>query len=231
MVEPVETYFAAQSDPSGSVCPNKPLRWGFAPMSIHRGKSQMSFRRITGILFATASLVLVPSAALAGEYPGDPEDVIVTDTNPAPGEPFNVIVDGGPESDEVTLTVTSNDPGVSDDDIEIAGTQSMTKAATGGVAEFTVTLYVEGRYTLVGFDEAGNRVGETIVVVGDGTAGESGTAGEGAGGAGAGGAVGGLGATGADDMTMLIGGAGVLLLAGGGLALVAAHRRRSHVVA
>ena len=191
----------------------------------------MTVRRILGCAAAVIfAIALSPSSALA--YEGDDSVLVVSDTNPAPGQPFNVQVDAGADSDEATLTVTSQGSSVAtdDDDIEIAGTQSLTKPTNAGVARFTVTIHVEGRYNLVGFDAAGNRVGQSVVVVGDGVGGSGGGdegAGSGAAGASAGASAGGgLPLTGVDGSTAIIGGAGLLLVAGG-VALVASRRRTS----
>ena len=92
----------------------------------------MTLRHLFASLIAVSAVVLSPTAALA--YEGDDDVLVVSDANPQPGEPFTVRVDAGPESDEATLSITSESPGVSDDDIEIAGTQSMTKPTTAGVA-------------------------------------------------------------------------------------------------
>ena len=191
----------------------------------------MTVRRILGCAAAVIfAIALSPSTALA--YEGDDSVLVVSDTNPAPGQPFNVQVDAGADSDEATLTVTSQGSSVAadDDDIEIAGTQSLTKPTNAGVARFTVTIHVEGRYNLVGFDAAGNRVGQSVVVVGDGATGSGGGgegAGSGAAGASAGSSTGGgLPLTGVDGNTAIIGGAGLLLVAGG-VALVATRRRSS----
>jgi LPXTG-motif cell wall-anchored protein len=194
-------------------------------------------RRMIGAAVAATALVLVPTGSFG--YEGDAEVLVVTDGNPEPGEPFEVIVEAGPESDEATLTVTSQDPDVSDDAIDIAGTQSMTKATNAaGAATFTVTLYVEGRYVLQGFDEDGNLVGESMVVVGDGEPGsedgnaeggdaEGGDEATGGGGTSAGGGVT-LPDTGSSTGTMLLGGAGALLLAGG-VALLYTRRRNTQL--
>jgi len=195
----------------------------------------MHLGRTLGSVVATAALVLVPSAALAGEYGGDDEDMIVTETNPEPGEPFEVVVDTGTgaDNDEATLTVTSEDPGVSDDAIEIAGSQSMTKATVAGRANFTVTLNVEDAYSLVGRDEFGNVVARAAVVVGDGArgSGDAGGSGEAAAGGSAGGvAGGGLGATGASVATTALAvGGSALVLAGGAVLLL--RRRRIETTA
>jgi LPXTG-motif cell wall-anchored protein len=188
-------------------------------------------RRMIGAAVAATALVLVPTASFG--YEGDAEVLVVTDGNPESGEPFEVIVEAGPESDEATLTVTSEDPDVSDDAIDIAGTQSMTKATNAaGAATFTVTLYVEGRYVLQGFDEAGNLVGESMVVVGDGEPGsedgdaQGGDEAAGGGGTSAGGVA--LPDTGSSTGTMLLGGAGALLLAGGA-ALLYTRRRNTQL--
>ncbi|QNN54010.1 LPXTG cell wall anchor domain-containing protein [Nocardioides mesophilus] len=178
----------------------------------------MTLRRAFGTLLAVCTLILAaPGAAMA--YEGDDEGVAVSDTNPAPGQPFQVIVNAGEGSDEATLTITPPD-GVPAGSITIDGVQttSLTKATTAaGTAEFTVILGVEAYYTLVGLDEAGNRVGESVVVVGDAVAGvggddidENGL---------------GLPDTGAGQSSLLIGGAGALLLVGGGATLLYSRRR------
>jgi LPXTG-motif cell wall-anchored protein len=176
----------------------------------------MTFRRVLGCALAALALTLVPTAAFAGDgYDGDDEALLVSDTNPGVGEPFTVVVNT--DTDEATLTVTSQDSSVPDSDIEIAGTQSMTKATTGGAAEFTVTLHAAGRYDLVGTDANGDRVGSAVVVVGGASAGGDDTGDDGA--------LGGLGDTGADSGTLLLAGAGALLLAGGGAVMLVARRR------
>ena len=195
----------------------------------------MTVLRLLGSLLLAAALVLLPTSAFADPYPGEEEEMVVSDTNPEPGEPFEVVVDAGPDSDEATLTVTSDD--ADDSDIEIAETQSLTKATNAaGIARFTVTLYEEGVYTLISYDENMNVIERTQVVVGDGEPGEDGGAGGGAGGdAGAGGSAGGsgdssagigLGDTGAGSTSVLLGSTGVLLLLGGGAALMYSRRRK-----
>lgn len=204
----------------------------------------MNLGRAIGTALVAATLVLSPSAALA--YDGDDEEMLVTETNPEEGEPFEAIVDTGTgaDNDEATLTVRSLNPRVPDGAIEIAGSQSMTKNTVAGKASFTVTLYEEARYQLVGRDEFGNVVGRAMVVVGDGGRGTGGGGGNGgnggdnagggagnnAGGSGLADAVGGLGDTGASGLTTALGlGGGALLLAGGGVLL--ARRRRTESVA
>ena len=195
----------------------------------------MLLGRTLGSAAAAVALALVPSAALAGDYGGDDEDMVVTETNPEPGEPFEVVVDTGTgaDNDEATLTVTSQDPGVPDSAIEIAGSQSMTKSTVGGRASFTVSLNVEDAYSLAGRDEFGNVVARATVVVGDGSrgAGETGGAGDSAPGGAAGGvAGGGLGATGASVATTALAlGGSALVVAGGGVLLL--RRRRVETTA
>lgn len=199
----------------------------------------MFFGRTLGSVLVAAALVLAPAPAFAAPYAGDDEDIYVTETNPDEGEPFDVVVDAGTgrDNDEVTLTVSSLNPRVPDGAIEIAGSQSMTKNTVAGKANFSVTLYEEARYRLVGRDEFGNVVGRAMVVVGDGGRGTGGGGGNGnggdnagggagnnAGGSGLAGAVGGLGDTGASGLTTALGlGGGALLLAGAGV-LVARRR-------
>jgi len=192
----------------------------------------MNFRGVLGSVAAAAMLALVPTAAFATDYVGDDEEVAVSETNPAPGETFSATVEAGVESPEATLTVDS-EAGISDDAIEIAGTQSMTKATTAGSADFAVTLHAEGNYTLTGYDAEGNVVGESSVMVGDGEPGdaEGGTDGDAGAGddsddaAGSAGSTGGLGDTGASAGTAVIGGAGALLLLGGGALLLSRRRK------
>ncbi len=185
----------------------------------------MSYRRTFGSLLVATALVLAPAAAHA--YEDDDDVLLVGDANPAVGQSFPVRVNAGPGSNKATLTVTSTSEGIGNDDIEIAGTQSMTKATdAAGVARFSVTLYAEGRYAMVGYDQAGNVVGRSLVVVGDGVLG-SGNGGDDT--------VGGLGEsannglslplTGMDGTTALLGGVGVLLLAGGGAVMLVSRRR------
>lgn len=187
----------------------------------------MSFPRCVGSLVFAAAVAMSPTTAVAGEYGGDEERVVVTDTNPEPGDPVEVVVDAGTgaDNDEVTLTITSQDPGVPDSAIDIAGSQSMTKSTVAGKARFTVTLHVEDAYSLVGRDEFGNVISRVTLVVGDGTrAGGGGS--DGSVGGSAGGTTGaGLGATGASVTTTALGlGGGALVLAGG--ALLMTRRRR-----
>lgn len=169
-------------------------------------------RRALAGLFAAALLVLAPSAAFG--YAEDDFDIAVSTANPAPGETFTVEVTA-PTGADVTLTVTAE--GVSDDDIEIAGTKSMTKTAVDGSAVFSVTLHEEAVYVLIATDADGNEIGTAQVVVGDG--GEGAPAAPGAGDDAAGPA---LPETGATATPLIIGGAALLLA--GGAALYLARR-------
>ncbi|TNC19709.1 LPXTG cell wall anchor domain-containing protein [Georgenia sp. 311] len=123
-------------------------------------------RRAIVAVFAAALLVLAPSAALG--YSEDDFDVTVSTTNPAPGEAFTVTVTA-PSGTDVTLTVTSDDANVGDDDILIAGTKALTKTAVDGQAVFSVTLLEEGAYDLVATDAEGNVLDTITVVVGEGS--------------------------------------------------------------
>lgn len=194
----------------------------------------MTFRRVIGSVAAAAMLALAPTAAFAYEEPEE-EFVQVTETNPEPGEPVQVIVEAGVDSSEATLEVVSQQDGIPDSAIEIAGSQSMTKAAApGGATAFTVTLHVEGTYALTGYNDAGEVVGQATLVVGDGEPGDDGAgdgtddgddAAAGDDDAAAGGF--GLGDTGAGAGTALIGGAGALLVLAGGALLFARRRKAS----
>jgi LPXTG-motif cell wall-anchored protein len=170
--------------------------------------------RIASAVLAAGIVVAAPAAAFA--YPADEYDVATSDTTPAVGEPFTVTIDGPEENPEITLTISS--PTVADGDIEIAGTQSLTKAtAADGSATFTVTLWEEATYTLVATDAEGNVIAtQTITAVEEGAAGGAGAAG---------GGVAALPQTGSET-TAYIAGAG-LLVAGGAAAVVYANRRRN----
>src|SRR5690625_4046091 len=116
-------------------------------------------RALAGLLTA-ALLVLAPTAAFG--Y-GDVEYDIDAPSNPAPGEPFTVVVTA-PTGTEVTLTITAD--GVDDDAIQIAGTKALTKTAVDNEAVFTVTLFEEAVYSLVATDADGNVLASSQVVVG-----------------------------------------------------------------
>lgn len=184
----------------------------------------MTLLRFGASLLMAAALILVPSAAFADRYPPNPTGLIISDTNPEPGQPFEVIVDTRRQSDTATLTITSDD--ADNSDIEIAGTQSMTKGTNAeGVATFTVTLWAEGVYTAIGEGENGV-VGRGQIVVGDGVPGGNGAARSGTTEGSDSGAGFGLGDTGAGSSSALLAGGGVLLLAGGGAALLYSRRRK-----
>src|SRR5690625_5276954 len=172
-------------------------------------------RRALAGLFAAALLVLAPTAAFG--YAEDEFDIAVSTTNPDPGESLTVTVTAETGTD-VTLTVTSDDPNVSDDDIQIAGTKSLTKAAVNNAATFTVTLTEEAVYTLVATDEEGNEIDTVTVVVAAPDAAAPGSPaapGDGA-------AAPGLPETGASATPLIIG--GIALLVVGGAALFFARR-------
>ncbi|WP_193311396.1 LPXTG cell wall anchor domain-containing protein [Georgenia satyanarayanai] len=180
-------------------------------------------RRAFAGLLAAALLVLAPTAAFA-TYGEDDFDAVISTTNPAPGEAFTVTVQA-PSGTDVTLTISSD--AVEDDDIEIAGTKSLTKTSVDGAAVFSVTLHAEAVYQIVATDADGNVIETFQVVVGDGgvtpAPGDGGaTAAPGAG-EGTGGAAGpSLPETGATATPLIIG--GVVLLLVGGAALFLARR-------
>jgi LPXTG-motif cell wall-anchored protein len=190
---------------------------------IDPNRGRIMFRRVLAGAAAAAMVVLVPSTAHALDYTGPDEDVAVSETNPAPGEPFKAIVDAEVGSAEATLTVTSESESTTDDEIEIAGSQSMTKATDAqGQAGFTVTLYAEDNYTLTGYDEAGNVVGQAVVVVGDGNPGDVDDTDDDTTTPGVT-----LPNTGMGAGTAVIAGTGAALLVIGGFTLVASRRRRT----
>src|SRR5690554_2856595 len=170
-------------------------------------------RRAFAGLLAAALLVLAPSAAFG--YSEDDFDAAISTTNPAPGEAFTVTVEA-PSGTDVTLTVSSD--AVNDDDIQIAGTKSLTKTAVDGAAVFSVILTEEAVYEIVATDADGNVIETFQVVVGDGGATPAPGAGEDTDGA----AGPSLPETGATATPLLIGGAVLLLV--GAAALFLARR-------
>lgn len=168
------------------------------------------FRRTLASGAAAAALILVPTAAFAYEAPG--YDIQVEDASPAPGEGFQVSIDGATVGEDYTLTITSNPESIPDEDIEIAGTVSDTRTATSPVVTWTVTLESAGTYALAVTNEAGQLVADSTVVVT--AAGEDDvTGGDG------------LAVTGFDGVQLAIG-AGVLLVLGAA-ALVVSRRRQA----
>ncbi|PYF95939.1 LPXTG-motif cell wall anchor domain-containing protein [Georgenia satyanarayanai] len=176
-------------------------------------------RRAFAGLLAAALLVLAPSAAFG--YSEDDFDAEISTTNPAPGEAFTVTVEA-PSGTDVTLTVSSD--AVDDDDIQIAGTKSLTKTAVDGAAVFSVTLTEEAVFSIVATDNDGDVIETFQVVVGDGgTTTDDGDDNDGAAGGDTDGAAGPtLPETGATATPLIIG--GVVLLLVGGAALFLARR-------
>lgn len=172
-------------------------------------------RRAFGGLLAAALLVFAPTAAFA--YDLDEFDAAISTVNPAPGEGFTVTVEA-PSGTDVTLTVSSD--AVEDDDIQIAGTKSLTKTSVDGAAVFTVTLSEEAVYEIVATDADGRVIERFEVTVGDGGATPAPGAGAGEDTDGAAGPS--LPETGATATPLIIG--GVVLLLVGGAALFLARR-------
>jgi LPXTG-motif cell wall-anchored protein len=166
----------------------------------------MNLRRITSVALIGGFLAAAPTVA-AAEYAADEYDVAVTDTTPEVGEPFTVTVEGPEGNPEITLTISS--PAVPDGAIEIAGTQSLTKATVDGEATFTVTLEEEATYTLVATDADGTVLSTQTITAIEAAGGDGGAM---------------LPQTGS-DATAYIAGA-VLLVAGGVAAVVVTNRRR-----
>ncbi|WP_199424933.1 peptidase [Actinotalea solisilvae] len=169
----------------------------------------MNRRRIALSTLAAAALVAVPSAALAYDAPG--YSTTTTDPTPSVGESITVTTTGTTAGQAYTLTITSNPTSVSNDAIQIAGTKSVTKTASGSSVSYTVTLSAAGTYTGVTTDAAGRIVGdEVLTVAAPGAAAAAGT--------------GVLSSTGFDGMELAVG-AGALVLAGAGAVVVARRRQ------
>lgn len=126
-------------------------------------------RRSVLIATAALSLIALPSAAMAYEAPG--VTVRVTDATPSLSAPVTLTITGAPANGPVTLTVTSNPASLSNDQITIAGTKSLTKNAdANGVATFTVSFGTAGVFTAVATDAAGNSLGDQVLTVAGGGA-------------------------------------------------------------
>lgn len=164
---------------------------------------------------ALAAFLISPGVATAGTY-GPTEGAAVSDTNPAPGEPFLFTASGFQPGTEVTITVNTDDATITP-----AGTtvQRVT-ANSSGVARANITIDVEGRYTITarGLGADGQPlVVSAQVVVGDGVPG-SGVVSDGGSAA--------LPRTGSEGVqAQLWAGAG-LLVVGAALVGLTVHRRR-----
>lgn len=165
-------------------------------------------RRLTLTTLTAGALVLVPTAAMAYDAPG--YATTTTDPAPAAGEAFTVRTEGTTAGESYTLTVTSEPASLSNDAIQIAGTKSVAKTATGSSVTYTVTLAAGGTYAAAVTDEAGRLVGDQVFTVAAPAA------------AAAGGSV--LSATGFDGAELAVG-AGALVLAGAGAVVVARRRQ------
>lgn len=172
-------------------------------------------RRTTLTAVSALALIAIPSAAFAYEAPGI--DVTVTDPTPGVGDAITVSIAGAQAGGDVTLTVTSNPASIPNDAITIAGTKSLTKAASqNGVAVFTVAFSESGTYTAVATDAANSMLGDATLVVGGGASAAVETQNVDGGP---------LAVTGFDGTQLLLG-AGALLATGAG-AVVVARRRQS----
>jgi len=182
-------------------------------------------RRIVMVAAAAATLILVPSAAMAFNAPmtynAPGYTSTVSDSTPAIGQPVKVTIRGVPH-ERITLTITSNRASTNTNVIEVAGSSSRVKAQTkqlnaNGVGTWTVRFTAAGVYTLTMTNVAGVVVStQTVEVLGVSANAPIPAA------------VGALPRTGFDPKGLLVGG-GLLLFAGAG-AVVAAKRRRSSQV-
>lgn len=166
-------------------------------------------KTLTVLSLLLAAFLVAPGAASA--Y-GPTEDATVSDTNPDPGEPFTFSASGFEPGSEVTITVNTDDARVD---------PAMATADSTGVASASITIDVEGTYTItasgIGADGQPLTVSETVVV-GDGTAG-SGVVSDGGEA---------LPRTGADGVAaQLWAGVGLLGLGAGLVALTVSRRRAS----
>jgi len=110
-------------------------------------------RRSLALLGALLLALLVPATAHA--YVPSDYTCTVTVGTATVGDPFVISCDGPEGNVTLTLTITSTDPAVPDEAIEIAGTATETVATSGGAASFTTTLDQAGTYTIAVTDADG----------------------------------------------------------------------------
>ena len=178
----------------------------------------MQFRILTAALVAFL-IALAPSSAFA--YGEDSGGVTTTETNPAPGEVFGVMV----EADACPTVRLEIDAPTSATTIDGEQTNSATKSAVDGEASYEVAISQEGEFRLTGYCDATDEVlGVQMVAVGDAGADAGGDTDDAAAGGTTTDTGGVLPATGADLTTTLIAGGGLLLLAAG--AVLVLRRRK-----
>lgn len=182
----------------------------------------MHFRTLTAALVAFL-IALAPTSAFADTYGDDSGDVRTTESNPAPGEVFGVVVEA--EACPTVRLEVGADASVTTIDGE--QTNSATKPAVEGEASYDVAISEEGDFRLTGYCDATDEVlGVQMVAVGGaGAVGDTEDAAAGGGTTDSGGI---LPATGSDLTTTLIAGGGLVLLGAGGVLLL---RRRKTTTA
>lgn len=185
----------------------------------------MTFGRALGSLLIALALLFVPSTAFADEYSQGGGDVESSDSNPEPGQTVTVTVECD-DTDSAQIRVTPQG-GAPADAVYIDGEQTTSsglKACVAGEADFGVRIEAEGRYVVQGRNAAGEVLGTSVLVVGDGAAGGGANRVPSEVAAG-----GGLGSTGASPLTTALGiGGASLVLAGAGILLA---RRRGTMTA
>lgn len=143
----------------------------------------------------------------------------LSDSTPAIGQDFNVSCSGGQALESITQTITSSPGSISNQDIQTAGTKSLTsRLSATGEGTITNTLAVAGVYTLT-MTSASGAVGSTQVVTVAAASARPSAA-----------ALSPLSSTGFDGHGLAVGG-GELLLAGACAALVARRRKSAQVPA
>jgi hypothetical protein len=185
----------------------------------------MKIRRTAAVTVTAAALALLPSAAFGYGAADYTNTGTASTTTPTVGTPFTITVQG-PANTPVIITVTTNPASIPDAAITIAGTKALTKttSASGAVA-FSVTLAEPGTYTAIITDGVSGEALSTQVFVVPGPA--AGGTGGGTAAAATGSGSRWLSETGADALPVALG-AGALLVAGAGAAVVARQRRKVH---
>ena len=191
----------------------------------------MTLGRALGSLLIALALLFVPSTAFADEYSQGGGDVESSDSNPEPGQTVTVTVECD-DTDSAQIQVTPQG-GAPADAVYIDGEQTTSsglKACVAGEADFGVRIEAEGRYVVEGRNAAGEVLGTSVLVVGDGDrGGDASRGGDRSGGVVGGTTGGGLGSTGASPLTTALGiGGASLVLAGAGILLA---RRRGAMTA
>lgn len=181
------------------------------------------------VLLAGLAIALV-GGATASAYPPSEGVLVASETVLAPGEPFEVTLQGCATGETVAFAVEgSSDESACDEVIAAPAGESFVAAQAGGSATGTLTApSTPGTYTVAAEGQDSGVTGTTqITVVGDEDDDDEDDDDDGVAVPGDDGAAGGLPATGSSSTTPVMQIAGISLLAGLGLVGVAYRRRQT----